>query len=340
MRTPALEFLACPSCWGRLVADAEPPSADGHIMNGVLACGCGANYPIRDGVPRLTPDMAQLPVDQLAAETAKRFGVEWQLFDQKARYYEQQFLDWIAPLTANDFADRVVLEGGCGKGRHTKLVANYGAKAIVSVDLGNAVDVAFRATRHLNNVHIAQGDIVCPPVARVFDLAFSIGVLHHLPEPGLGFLGLKNRVVAGGRIAVWVYGYESNEWIVRFVDPVRRKVTSRIPERMLYWLSLPPACALTAALRLYRSHRLAKRLPYSAYLSYISQFPLREVHHIMFDQLVTPVSHYLREEEVQAWFDDEDLEAAEISWHNQNSWRGQATVITRENELSHAESRP
>ena len=165
-----------------------------------------------------------------------------------------------------------------------------------------------------------------PPVARAFDVGFSIGVLHHLPEPRAGFRGLYGRIRAGGRVAAWVYGYESNEWIVRYVDPFRRTVTSRMPERMLYWLSLPPAAALRIALPAYRWSALAERLPYGAYLGYLSRFPLREVHNIVFDQLVTPVAHYLRREEVERWLDTEDLGDTTISWHNRNSWRASAIV--------------
>jgi SAM-dependent methyltransferase len=327
MRTSALEYLACPKCAGSLVADGGTLAPDGHILDGRLVCGCGANYPIRGGVPRLTPEHARMTLDPEAETTASRFGAEWKIFSQRADYYEQQFLDWVQPLSPRDFTGKVVLEGGCGKGRHTSLVARYGAKAIIALDLGDAVDVAFAATRHLSNAHVVQGDVTRPPVGRCFDLAFSIGVLHHLPRPEEGFRALRDRVIEGGRISIWVYGYESNEWIVRYVNPLRTRVTSRLPEQILYWASLPPAVALTGALQLYRSRTLAKRLPYGAYLNYIARFPLREVHHIMFDQLVTPVAHYLREDQVRSWFATADLADSQLEWHNENSWRGTARVV-------------
>lgn len=327
MRTSALQYLACPKCGGSLVADGDRPEPDGHILSGTLVCGCSARYPITGGVPRLTPEHAELDLSEESALTADRFGTEWKIFDHPADYFEQQFLDWVSPLQPRDFADKVVLEGGCGKGRHTELVARYGAKAIVAVDLGDAVDVAFRATRHLSNVHVVQADITRPPVPQVFDLAFSVGVLHHLPVPEDGFRALYSRLVKGGRVSIWVYGYEHNEWIVRYVNPVRQRFTSRIPERTLYWMSLPPAVALSVLLRAYRSRTLARRLPYGAYFNYISRFPLREVHHIMFDQLVTPVAYYLREDEVRRWFDTDDLSDVNLQWHNENSWRATATRV-------------
>ncbi len=338
MRTAALQYLACPKCNSSLVADADGPEPDGHIMSGTLVCNCGARYPIQGGVPRLTPEHAHMDITSEATLTADRFGTEWKIFDHRADYFEQQFLDWVAPLKPRDFADKVVLEGGCGKGRHTQLIARWGCKAIVAIDLGDAVDVAFQATRHLSNVHVVQADMTRPPTPRAFDLAFSVGVLHHLPVPLDGFRALHSRIVKGGRVSIWVYGYEHNEWIVRFVNPLRRSVTSKIPERSLYWASLPPAAMLSVALRFYRWKTLAKRLPYGAYLNYISRFPLREVHHIMFDQLVTPVAFYLREGEVRSWFDTDELSDVSMEWHNENSWRATATVLS-EGDAESSETR-
>jgi SAM-dependent methyltransferase len=331
VRTSVLEYLACPACGGALVADTggTQPSEDGHLMSGSLVSGCGAHYPIIDGIPRLTPDHANLSVDRSTRETAHRFGNEWKIFDFQEDYYEKQLLDWLRPLGREDFAGKVVLEGGCGKGRHSRLIGKFGAKAVISLDLGDAVEVAFAATRELLNVHIVQADIHRPPVQRVFDIAFSIGVLHHLPHPEVGFRALVDRVKDGGRIAIWVYGQENNEWIVRFVDPIRKELTSRISERWLYWLSVPPSLLVKAALRAYRSEQLSRKLPYGSYMHYISKFPFREVHSIVFDQLVTPLAHYLPEGEVRRWFPQTEFENLEVAWHNENSWRATAIVGKR-----------
>jgi SAM-dependent methyltransferase/uncharacterized protein YbaR (Trm112 family) len=321
MRSEALELLVCPRCGGALVADAEAPAADGHILGGELGCACGARYPITGGVPRLLPDS-----EPMSVEVGRRFGASWSIFDHRSRYHEQQFLDWVAPLQPADFVGKTILEAGCGKGRHSALMASWGAESVVALDLGPSVDIAFRDTRHLANVHVVQGDLTQPPVARAFDLGIAVGVLHHLPDPAAGFRAVAGRVRPGGRVSVWVYGREGNDWIVYLVDPLRRAVTSRMPEELLYWLSLPPTAALGLLLRAYRFRILSRRLPYGEYLHYISRFPLREVHNIVYDQLVTPVTYYLRESDVRAWFETPELADLELAWHNKNSWRAAATV--------------
>jgi len=37
-----------------------------------------------------------------------------------------------------------------------------------------------------------------------FDYAFSVGVLHHLPDPRAGFRSLAGKVKDGGHLSAWV----------------------------------------------------------------------------------------------------------------------------------------
>jgi SAM-dependent methyltransferase len=321
MHASAVPLLACPACRAALTLQPGERASDGHIMTGALRCAaCRRDYPIAGGIPRL---VAGAPPE--SEETAARFGEQWKRFDHMSEYQEDWLKAWLAPVGPADFEGKVVLEGGCGKGRHTITAAGWGPRALIALDLGSAVEVAFAHTRHLPNAHVVQGDIFHPPVGKVFDLAFSVGVLHHLPDPRAGFDALVDRLHPGGRIAIWVYGRENNEWIVRFVNPVREKITARLPHRLLFWLSLAPTGALAAALPLYRSP-LASKLPYHAYLEKLASVPLREVHNIVYDQLVTPIAFYLPEDEVRSWFTRLKLKDVQLAWHNENSWRGTATV--------------
>jgi len=327
VRTAVLEYLACPLCQGNLIADTEPPAPDGHIISGVLVCGCGERYPIRDGVPRLLVDADdRAPAVETDLPT-ERFAVRWGMLEASRVRYEQQFLDWVAPLTHREFTNRTVLEVGAWDGSHTRLTARYGPKAVVALEPGPAVEHAFATTRHLKHAHVVQGEIAQLPVGCSFDIAFAIGAIHHLPDPEAGFRAIASRVNPGGRVAIWVHGYESNEWLIRLLDPLRRRVTSRLPRPLLYWASLPPAVALSAAIQAYRLRPLADHLPLGDYLGSISWYPTRDVHQLIFRQLAAPVAHYLREDEVRAWFASPKLEGARIDWHNRNSWRASARVL-------------
>jgi SAM-dependent methyltransferase/uncharacterized protein YbaR (Trm112 family) len=325
VKPAALDFLACPRCAAGLRADART-SEGAEILDGDLACtGCATRFPIVRGVPRFAGELGSAE-----AATAAAFGYEWTRYSELAARYRQQFLDWIRPVEPAFLAGRTVLEGGCGKGRHTAVVAELGARAVIAMDLSDAVDAAFENTRHLVNVHVVQADLNHPPVRRVFDYAFSIGVLHHTPDPERGFRALVSRLVPGGAISAWVYGREGNGWIVHIVSPVRERVTTRLPHRVLDALAGALTVPLFLATRLLygptRETALGRRLPYAPYLGYIAPFPFREQRSIVFDHLVAPIAFYLRRDEVAGWFDRAGLTDVRIEHHNANSWRGFGTV--------------
>jgi SAM-dependent methyltransferase len=322
-----LQYLSCPSCAGTISLSSDKREAE-EIIEGQLACAaCSRSWPIVRGVPRFA---ALDEVEAEKAATAAGFGWQWQHFTQADDKYEQQFLGWIAPVAPEFFKDKIVLEGGCGKGRHTQLAAQWGAREVIGVDLSAAVETAFAATRHLSNAHIVQADIFNLPLVRTFDYAFSVGVLHHLPDPRGGFNSLSSKVKPGGHISAWVYGAENNEWITRWVNPLRHRLTSRMNPRALLQLSKIPAAIMFAATRLIygplnRSQRgasLAQHLFYNDYLNAIAPFGWREQHTIVFDHLVAPTAFYISREEFADWWREIGAGEVNISWHNINSGRG------------------
>ena len=299
-------------------------------MEGAFRCtACSASFPITSGVPRFA-NLEEVESDKRA--TAAGFGWQWQHFTQEDERYAEQFLGWIAPVTPEFFRDKVVLEGGCGKGRHTQLAARWGAREVIGIDLSAAVETAFMATRSRDNAHIIQADIYHLPLARKFDYAFSIGVLHHLPDPRGGFLSLASKVKPGGHLTAWIYGAENNEWITRFVNPVREKITSRIDQRALLQVSkLPAACLYLATKLVYgplnrSGSSMAKHLFYNDYLNSISTFGWREQHTIVFDHLVAPTAFYISRADFENWWRDLGASDVVITWHNKNSWRGTGAV--------------
>ena len=326
MKEILLDILACPTCGGDILL-AYASKYDGkEIMDGVLSCKkCSREYKIVRGVPRFA-DLAKIEEDK--AETAENFGWQWTHFTQENEQYAEQFLGWMQPVTRDFFEGKVVLEGGCGKGRHTKLAAQWGAKEVIGTDLGDGVESAFAATRNLPNVHIVQCDVYKLPFRRSFDYAFSVGVLHHTPDPKRAFISLAGKVKKGGHVSAWVYGAENNEWITKYVDPVREGFTSKISQPMLYQLSKIPTLSVFLTTKLvYRpaniiSKPVAKRLFYNDYLNHLGTFGWREQHNIVFDHLVAPTAFYISKDEFESWWDEIKAKDVRIIWHNQNSWCG------------------
>ena len=327
MKQRLLKYLICPSCSGEILLSQIGKTENGEIIEGELACAaCSRQVPILRGIPRFAK-LEQIGTEKAA--TAKQFGWQWQHFTQTDDLYAAQFLGWIAPVQPEFFRDKIVLEGGCGKGRHAQLVARWCAREVIGVDLSDAVETAFAATRGLENAHVVQADIYHLPFPRVFDYAFSVGVLHHLPDPRGGFKSLAGKVKAGGHLSAWVYGAENNQWITRFIDPLRRRITSRINPGALLHLSKLPAALLYLATKLaYRplnrvgGGALARHLFYNDYLKAIGDFGWREQHTIVFDHLVAPTAFYISREEFEEWWREIAACNLVLGWHNRNSWRG------------------
>jgi SAM-dependent methyltransferase len=330
MKPRLLELLACPACAGSLEmrdAKADPDCAE-EIATGKLTCkSCGSKFPIRGGVPRLLPP----GLSGVTQKTSAAFGWQWKEFVELYDEYEAQFLDWIHPIQADFFRDKVVLDAGCGNGRHAFYAAKYGAREVVGMDLSDAVDTAYENVGKMPNAHIVQGDINHPPFARAadggpFDFIYSIGVLHHMPDPEAGFQSLVRFVRPGGAIFAWVYGRENNAVVHGFINPLRENVTTHIPPKVLPVIAWPMSVVLHSVVKgVYRPlHRTAlfKALPSREYLYSLSSFSFRRNYNIVFDHLVAPVAFYLRREEFESWFQRGRLRDVTITWRNRNSWRG------------------
>jgi SAM-dependent methyltransferase len=330
MKPRLIELLACPTCSAALqLRDARnDPDCEDEIATGELACSsCGTRYPIRGGIPRLLAGN----LSPVAARTSAAFGWQWQEFVELYDQYEAQFLDWIHPIQPEFFRDKVVLDAGCGNARHAYYAGRYSAREVVAMDLSDAVETAYANVGKMPNVHVIQGDINHPPFARSdsggpFDFIYSIGVLHHLPDPEAGFRSLVRFLRPGGAIFAWVYGRENNGVVHGFINPLRENVTTRIPPSMLPVIAWPMSVALQSVVKgVYRplhSTPLFKMLPSREYLYSLSSFSFRRNYNIVFDHLVAPVAFYLRRQEFEGWFSRMDLRDVQISWRNQNSWRG------------------
>jgi len=326
MRPDLLDYLVCPGCGRGLDLAAAEQAADGEVLRGELTCrGCAAEYPVRGGIPR----MLKPGHYALYEKTQENFAFSWKRF---ANIYEdpRDFLNWVHPKTPEFFKGKIVLDAGCGTGKHAVFAARFGAKAVIAFDLSSAVEVAHEHGRPHSNIHVVQADIYNLPFKDDYDYVYTIGVLQHLPRPEEGFHRLTRLIKKGGWCSIWVYGFEGTGFVRKVVDPLRKNITSRIPNSLVYAASFFPALVFfLLAKGIHRplakwkpTRRLAAKLPMSSYFGFMSQFPFYYLYNSVFDQLIAPITNYFKREEVEGWFEKADMEEVLITSRNDMSWRG------------------
>ncbi len=229
MKRRLLDILACPDC-GESLSLSVATERGGEIIEGSLACAaCRTSFDIRNGVPRFVS----------LNEYVDTFSFQWNVFHDvqvdilnRTDLSEKEFrgkTGW----TPEDLRGKLVLDAGVGAGRFSEIASRWGAE-VVGVDLSFAVEAARKNLDGRDNVNIVQADLYRLPFrTETFDLAFSMGVLHHTPDTRKAFEAAVPFVKPGGEFAVFLYGkgpysYFSDIW---------RKVTTRIPHRVVYYLS-------------------------------------------------------------------------------------------------------
>lgn len=245
--------------------------------------------------------------------SVERFGYEWARYSELDPNYEVQFRKWVAPLEPSFFAGKKVLDAGCGMGRNSYWPLKYGAKEVVAFDFDKrTVEAAKRTLREFKNAHVEIADIYSIPYENEFDIAFSIGVIHHLEKPELAIQNLVKAVKSGGTVLIWVYGYEGNEWIVKYLSSIRKVITSKLPSGLLHFLTYFISVPFFAFVKLIPTK--------NSYLAQLKKFKFKHVHSIIFDQLLPQIANYWTQEEAKSLLLSANLKDVEIHNCNNNSW--------------------
>ncbi len=233
---------------------------------------------------------------------------QWSMFHDRAEFL---FHEWIAPVTLEDFRGLDVLEGGCGGGQHTALLASV-ARSVTAVDL-NTTDLAARFNQEAGNVEFVTADLGTMELGRCFDVVISIGVIHHTDAPDRTFDTLFRHVKPGGRMVIWTYSSEGNALVRWGVEPTRKLLLRHFSRRGLLGLSKLATAAL------YPFTHTVYRLPFLSFLPYFEYFANfrrldfeRNVLNV-FDKLNAPQTHFTTRATAERWFSPERFEAGSLS---------------------------
>ena len=116
----------------------------------------------------------------------------------------------------------------------------------------------------------------------------------------------------GGKVLIWVYGYENMEFYVKVLNPIRNALFSKMPLGLLRSLAHLPTSALWLLLRL--------GFTPIEYFKLLRTFPYKHLHHIIFDQMLPKIANYWTRAEVKALMQESALHDIHLDWVNEMSW--------------------
>ena len=251
----------------------------------------------------------------LAAGSPERFGYAWHRFSLPSAAQEEQFRRWTSLIdSASGWRGMTFLDGGCGAGRNSYWAMSWGAAGGVAVDVDERALAAARGNlAAFPSVEVRHRSLYDLDLDNAVDIAFSIGVVHHLSDPDRALAALVRAARPGGRVLVWLYGVENMELYLKLFAPVRRALFSRLPMPALAALAHMPCAALWLALRL--------GLGRIEYVRLLRGFPYRHLHAIVLDQMLPRIATHYTRARAEALLARAGLTDVRSCWVNQMSWQ-------------------
>lgn len=180
-----------------------------EIIGGALVSST-SSYPIINGIPRFVLDQGY----------SDNFGFQWnrwarvqfedQNIDRPMEGHTTGMFETITGFTPDTLRGKTVLDMGCGPGRFSDVALTMGA-SVVAMDYSTAIDAAkSNFVGKDADILFVQGDVLQMPLrSESIDYSFTIGVLHHTPNPAKG-VKEGYRVTRGGGAdcytCLWCWG--------------------------------------------------------------------------------------------------------------------------------------
>ena len=274
--------------------------------------------------------MKDAPTDTAAlqAQTIRDFGEQWTTYSDSSGYFGSPALfdDIFHPfVTTADLKGMRIAEIGAGTGRFVEIFLAAGASHVIALEPSASMEVIRRNVGARADLRgrvecvEATGDLLAQDASR--DYVFSIGVLHHIPDPRPVCRAALGALRPGGTFAVWVYGREGNGAYLTVFN-LLHTVTKRMPHPLLaatVWTLGWGLDAYIAACRI-------APLPLRGYAQNVLAKLTRDKRRlVLYDQLNPAYARYYSGEEAWALLTDAGFTDVRLHHRHGYSW----TVLGR-----------
>lgn len=142
--------------------------------------------------------------------TVNGFGEEWTAFDQSGLKEPEQakiFQDYFQSFPWDEIPSGAFgADLGCGSGRWASVVAPRVGSLLVMDASNAALNVARRNLQNHQNVSWALGSVnQIPTPDASLDFAYSLGVLHHVPDTAGALAAIATKLKPGAPFLVYLY---------------------------------------------------------------------------------------------------------------------------------------
>jgi SAM-dependent methyltransferase len=235
-----------------------------------------------------------------SSKTIRDFGNQWNIHGQLDHDYwtsKEMFIDHFGDLfDPTEISGKCVAEIGSGSGRIIRMISLFQPKMLYGIEPSHGFAVLKENTKSIPNLELinTRGEDF---FIGNLDLLISFGVIHHIQNPEKTILNAFRNLRVGGKILIWVYGYEGNE-IYALFQRICRPIIRLLPDKALDLLSQ----FLSEAAAVY-FHTLIKckvrKFPFKDYLEKVF-IPCGKTQrkYITFDQLNPSYAKYYKRSEI------------------------------------------
>jgi SAM-dependent methyltransferase len=252
-------------------------------------------------------------------KTIKDFGEQWLKYRDNEGYYGslELFEDILYPfLKPDDIKGCKIAEIGSGSGRIVNMILQAGARHVIALEPSQAFEILRTNVRQAEKVTFLNVSGEDLPAFGDLDYIFSIGVLHHIPNPRPVVEAAFKALRPGGKFLVWLYGKEGNRFYLSFTYPLRF-LTRILPHFAL--VSLVWAIYFPFMVYVRSCHRF--RLPLQEYvLTVFDKMSPEKRRLIIYDQLNPSYARYYRRFEAERLLLDAKFEDIRTHHRHGYSW--------------------